>query len=180
MIMAYIFINLIIFFLSSMLLNFTLLNLIKLDLFGKDFKSLPKHLIDNKPNLFCLILFILSLIILVYLKNFALFLTGNKDETCNVLSELDKVDPFWKDKFIHSPLELNTSLTQFVLESLNIHFLLNIIIIYLLIMLLFIFLCKLVLNQNTEFNNLNKYPLGNLINRFLVKYINMWQTSGNV
>ena len=41
-------------------------------------------------------------------------------------------------------------------------------------------MCKLVLNQNTEFNNLNKYPLGNLINKFLVKYINIWQTSGNV
>ena len=47
-------------------------------------------------------------------------------------------------------------------------------------MLLLIFICKLVLNKNTEFHNLNKYPLGNLINKILVKYISIWQTSGNV
>ena len=193
--MAYIIIIFIIFiilFISSMLLNFTLLSLIKLGLFNKDLKSLLKQFINiegclnnervteffNKNFVNTKINFTLPFRDEVSL--YTLSITGNKDETCNVLSELNKVGPYWKDKLILSPLEPNTTLTQFVLESLNIHYLLNIIIIYLLIMLLIIFMCKLVLNQNTEFNNLNKYPLGNLINKFLVKYINIWQTSGNV
>ena len=98
-------------------------------------------------------------------------ITGNLNETSKVISELEKVDPHWRDKFIHSPLEINTSLTKFVLEVLNDHLLLNFIIIYLLIMLLLIFISKFVLNKNTKFNNLNKYPLGNLINKFLVKVL---------
>lgn len=107
-------------------------------------------------------------------------ITGNLDETNKVISELEKVDPNWKDKFIPSPLESDSSLTQFVVEALNTHLFLNFIIVYLLVMLLLIFICKLVLNKNTEFQNLNKYPLGNLINKILVKYISIWQTSGNV
>ena len=56
---------------------------------------------------------------------------------------------------------------------------LHFIIIYLLLMLLLIFICKLVL-QNKNFNFVNKYPLGNYINKFLTKYISIWQTSGNI
>jgi len=44
-------------------------------------------------------------------------------------------------------------------------------------MLLIILIIKFTLSSNIKFDKLNKYPLGNYINKFLVNFINMWQKS---
>jgi len=107
-------------------------------------------------------------------------ISGNVEQTSKIVQELDKLDPNWKEGFINSPLEIGNSLTQFVLEALSNQLIFNFVTVYLLIMLLIIFICKLVLSKDIQFTNLKKYPLGNYINKFLVKYISIWQTSGNV
>jgi hypothetical protein len=47
-------------------------------------------------------------------------------------------------------------------------------------MLFIILICKLILNNNINFNRLNNYFLGTYINKFIIKYISIWQSSSNI
>ena len=81
---------------------------------------------------------------------------------------------------INSPLESNSSIIQFVLDALNNHLIINFVTVYLLLMLLIILICKFNINKNITFNRLDKYPFGTYINKFLTKYISIWQQFGNI
>ena len=102
---------------------------------------------------------------------------SNREQTSKVISELDKINPNWRDIFINSPLESDNPIIKFILDSLTNSLILNFICIYLLIMLLIILIIKFILSSNINFDGLNKYPLGNYINRYLVKFISIWQKS---
>jgi hypothetical protein len=104
---------------------------------------------------------------------------SNREQTSKVISELDKTNPNWRYIFINSPLESDNPIIKFILDSLTNNLILNFICIYLLIMLLIILIIKFILSSNINFDRLNKYPLGNYINRFLVKFISIWQKSNN-
>ena len=104
---------------------------------------------------------------------------SNEEQTSKVIDELDKINPNWRDNFINSPLESENPVTQFILNSLMDSLMLDFISIYLLWNLLVILIIKLILSNNINFDKLNKYPLGIYINKYLVKFISMWQKSSN-
>ena len=111
--------------------------------------------------------------------------TTSSEDTAKFVMELDPQTPNWREQFvlsdfpINSPLESNNSLVQFMLDALNNHLIINFVTVYLLLMLLIILICKLMLNKEIKFNRLEKLPLGIYINNFLIKYISIWQKSGN-
>lgn len=111
--------------------------------------------------------------------------TVSSEDKAKILKELDQQTPDWKNDFnfseifINSPLESNNSLTQFVLDALNNHLIINFVTVYLLLMLLIILICKFIFTKDIKFNRLEKYPLGIYISKFLIKYISIWQKIGN-
>lgn len=187
------FMNLFTIFLFSLVLNTILFSLIGFGYFGDNLKNKFLDLFIRRKNLMSVFIFIISSIIIFSLNNNVLHLDENivvttkieettfefSEETSKIIQELEKFDLNWRDIFINSPLEADKELYQFVLNMLNNNILLHFINIYLLTMLLIIFMSKLVLN-NTEFHFLKKYFLGQYISHFLVKYISIWQKSGNV
>lgn len=141
------------------------------DSFG-NFKKISKNSTDNTPT---------NLTKELNNNNY----TASPEDTAKFLKELDEQNSNWResffgsDNFINSPLESNNSLIQFVLDALNNHLIINFITVYLLLMLLIIIFCKFILNNDIKFNRLEKYPLGTYINKFLIKYISIWQKIGN-
>lgn len=108
------------------------------------------------------------------------------EDTAKIIKELNETSPNWRNDFIlpnftiNSPLESNSSIIQFVLDALNNHLIINFVTVYLLLMLLIILICKFNINKNITFNRLDKYPFGTYINKFLTKYISIWQQFGNI
>lgn len=193
----------------SLLLHLFIFGFIFSRYLGSPLKETFYFILYKKQNLFILFIFFVSLFLIVYLKNNFIYLEDkvsitttienvNKDlynfnffatpeETEKLYpKELDPQTPDWRNNFIstdfsiNSPLESNSSLTQFALDTLNNHLIINFITVYLLLMLLIIIICKFVLNKDINFNRLEKYPLGFYINKFLIKYISIWQKSSNV
>lgn len=176
---------------------------------GYPLKKFSYFIFYKKQNLLIIFIFVFSLFLIVYLNNNIISLGDKISITTtheNIKFEI-KVDliktafegasntgaylvgeetPDWKNNFIfpdfpiNSPLESNSSLIQFVLDALNNHLIINFITVYLLLMLLIIIICKFILNKDIKFNRLDNYPLGIYINKFLIKYISIWQKSGNV
>lgn len=73
-----------------------------------------------------------------------------KEQTTNVIEELNKSIPNWKDGFINSPIEngdLDNSIKLFLIETLTNHLILQFIILYLMIMLIIIFTYKLIIEK---------------------------------
>ena len=113
---------------------------------------------------------------------------SSPEKASKVLAEIENTFPApeWGNIFIKSPLEPSGSgggsdpLNQYLLDILSNELILNFVTVYLLVMLLIIFICKLILTKDIQFNKLKKYPLGSYINYFLVKYFSIWQTSGNI
>jgi hypothetical protein len=94
-------------------------------------------------------------------------------DTSGVINALDNHNYNWKSQFynyipsgnsfspwiIHSPFENEIGLISFLIDNLTDLFYLSIISIYLLLMVLLIFICKLILNNNIEFNRLSKIKI---------------------
>nr|YP_009710705.1 hypothetical protein [Amanita phalloides]QFZ98654.1 hypothetical protein [Amanita phalloides]WLF85165.1 hypothetical protein [Amanita phalloides] len=111
-------------------------------------------------------------------SNSNIILEGDKEVCSNVIKELDKVDPNWKDSFnVNSPIEKGELLNPILMDNLQDNYLLHFIILYLLFMLVIIFTCKLILKENHQFPILKKLPKGNLIQKFFTYYITIWQKS---
>lgn len=110
-------------------------------------------------------------------------INANQEQTTNVIEELNKNIPNWKDGFINSPIEngdLDNSIRLFLIETLTNNLILQFIILYLMIMLIIIFTCKLIIEKEIQFNIIKKFPLGNYIYNILNKYIYIWRTSANI
>src|SRR6266481_399631 len=110
-------------------------------------------------------------------------INANQEQTTNVIEELNKSIPNWKDGFINSPIEsgdLDNSIKLFLIETLTNNLILQFIILYLMFMLIVIFTCKLIIEKEIQFNIIKKFPLGNYIYLILNKYISIWRTSANI
>ena len=102
--------------------------------------------------------------------NFDNLQNSNLEETSNIIQELNKINPNWKNNFINSPLEPEK--IQFILDSINDNIILHFISTYLLVILLIILITKLVL---LNLNYLNKFKLNKFFKYLLIKYISVWQ-----
>jgi hypothetical protein len=113
--------------------------------------------------------------------NIKIVIDGNKEASSKVISEIEKLDPNWKDKFsINSPLENGDVINQILIDNLTNNFLLHIIILYLLTVLIFIIFCKFNLNLQNQLLKIQSLPFGNLIHKILSKIISLWQISSNI
>ena len=115
-----------------------------------------------------------------------------------IIRALYESNPNWKNNFenhiptdnpykpwtINSPYESESGLISFLIDNLTDHLILAIISTYLLLMLLIIFICKLLLSKNIEFQRLSsikifKWPLGEQISKLLTWFISIWQQSSS-
>ena len=108
-------------------------------------------------------------------------ITSQKEETNQVINELNKLDPDWKDNFwVESPADMSQPIFEKLIDILTDQLYINIIIVYLLFMLTIILIIKLLINKDYKFEFLNKYPLGSYLSKFLVFYISIWHRSSNM
>lgn len=115
-------------------------------------------------------------------SNSQTILESNLDSSSNVLIELEKQNPNWKNKIIiNSPLE-NTEILRIdqAIELLNTNLSLHFIILYLLFMVLIIFTSKLLIEKNIKLDNIKNLPLGYYIHFIFNKIINIWNINANV
>ena len=133
-------------FIVSLLLNTFFLSIINFGFLGVAIQARIAKFLENKIYLFCIFSFLLCLLLLLYFN-------------LNVLY-LDNMDQNVRNCFINSPLEQSDSRNQFVIETITNNLLLHFIMLYLLCMVLVIFISKLLINQDFQFNKIKNYPLG--------------------
>jgi hypothetical protein len=125
---------------------------------------------------------------------------GNTDASSEILNELEKLDPNWKDNlivksplengealnnfiidnfFIKSPLENGEAITKIFIETLTDNLILHFIILYFIVALTIIIFCKFNLPKNPQFPKIKSLPFGNLIHKLLTQYITVWQISSS-
>jgi len=109
---------------------------------------------------------------------------ANKDESSKFISELNKNDPNWADKFINSALEngdvLNLAFKEYIIEILTTNILLHLVMMYLLFMLIIIYTSKIILEKKINFDKLKEYPLGKMTHYILIKLINIWRLNADI
>ena len=107
-------------------------------------------------------------------------INGNTEASSKILTELDKLDPNWKDNFfVKSPLENGDAITKFFIETLTDNLILHFIILYFIVGLTIIIFCKFNLPKDPQFPKIKTLPFGNLIHKLLTHYITVWQISSS-
>jgi hypothetical protein len=127
-------------------------------------------------------------------------INGNTEASSKILTELDKLDPNWKDKFfvkspletddaitkffivnffVKSPLENGDAITKFFIETLTDNLILHFIILYFIVGLTIIIFFKFNLPKEPQFPKIKTLPFGNLIHKLLTHYITVWQISSS-